>query len=107
MADPLRDVSQGESLGRVFSASTFNMVMGATRAWRDNLSAMNVGGQTAGPGPDQLAGRLEVRVRAGLDLDQFAIVQLGDPEIDPEAAPTSAFNTPVFAASTPGSGAVD
>jgi hypothetical protein len=102
MSDPLRKVSPGESPARLLNAQTFNLTMDAA-AWvrRHGQAALGRMGAVGAINPDQLAGRLEVRVQAATSLPQFGIISLGAPVIDADAAPINAFNTPVFAATTP------
>lgn len=106
MSDPLRDTAPGESPARLLNASTFNLTMAAARWVREHGLAA-AGRRGATPATDGTNdARLEVRVRAAGTLPQWAIVTLGDPAIDPGAAPQNANNTPVFECAAPVAGDV-
>src|SRR5262245_38071480 len=104
MGEPLENVIPGESPARLLDAKTFNMQMEAARFYRDNFRSGAPGAPGRGASPEQIPGRLEVRVRADDALDQFSVIDLGDAVIDPEAAPQNAQNTPVYEAVTPAGG---
>lgn len=106
MSDPLRGVAPGESPARLLNATTFNMTMDAVRWFRDHGQAA-AGRRGAPAAPDGTNdARLEVRVRAGATLPEWAIINLGAAAIDPDAAPRNANNTPVFEAVAPAAGGV-